>query len=62
MAALKKRTFGKTGIEITPIGLGSWAIVGGGRPDQVDGIIGAAVFRLDEDKLERIETFLEENP
>jgi aryl-alcohol dehydrogenase-like predicted oxidoreductase len=38
------------------------AIVGGRRPDQVDGIIGAAGFRLSEDELERIETFLEENP
>jgi aryl-alcohol dehydrogenase-like predicted oxidoreductase len=38
------------------------AIVGGRRPDQVDGIVGAAEFRLDEDELERIETFLAENP
>jgi aryl-alcohol dehydrogenase-like predicted oxidoreductase len=36
------------------------AIVGGRRPDQVDGIIGAAGFSLSEDELERIETFLEE--
>jgi aryl-alcohol dehydrogenase-like predicted oxidoreductase len=36
------------------------AIVGGRRPDQVDGIIGAAEFSLSEDELERIETFLEE--
>jgi aryl-alcohol dehydrogenase-like predicted oxidoreductase len=36
------------------------AIVGGRRPDQVDGIIGAAEFGLSEDELERIETFLEE--
>ncbi|MCA1847394.1 MAG: aldo/keto reductase, partial [Actinobacteria bacterium] len=38
------------------------AIVGGRRPDQVDGIIGAAEFRLSEDELDRIETFLSENP
>ena len=38
------------------------AIVGGRRPDQVDGIIGAADFRLSEDELDRIETFLTENP
>jgi aryl-alcohol dehydrogenase-like predicted oxidoreductase len=38
------------------------AIVGGRRPDQVDGIIGAAEFRLSEDELERIEAFLDENP
>jgi aryl-alcohol dehydrogenase-like predicted oxidoreductase len=38
------------------------AIVGGRRPDQVDGIIGAAEFRLSGDELERIETLLEENP
>jgi len=38
------------------------AIVGGRRPDQVDGIIGAAEFRLGEDELERIEAFLDQNP
>ena len=38
------------------------AIVGGRRPDQVDGIIGAAELRLSEDELNRIETFLAENP
>ena len=37
------------------------AIVGGRRPNQVAGIIGAAEFRLSEEELERIETFLEEN-
>ena len=38
------------------------AIVGGRRPDQVDGIIGAAEFRLGEDELNRIEAFLDESP
>jgi aryl-alcohol dehydrogenase-like predicted oxidoreductase len=38
------------------------AIVGGRRPDQVDGIIGAAEIHLSEDELERIEDFLRENP
>ena len=38
------------------------AIVGGRRPDQVDGIIGAAELRLSEGELDRIETFLTENP
>jgi aryl-alcohol dehydrogenase-like predicted oxidoreductase len=38
------------------------AIVGGRRPDQVDGIIGAAEIRLSEDELERIENFVAENP
>ena len=38
------------------------AIVGGRRPDQVDGIIGTDDFRLSEDELDRIETFLTENP
>ena len=38
------------------------AIVGGRRPDQVDGIIGAAELRLSEEELERIESFLAENP
>jgi aryl-alcohol dehydrogenase-like predicted oxidoreductase len=37
------------------------AIVGGRRPDQVDGIIGAAELRLSEDELDRIETFLTQN-
>ena len=38
------------------------AIVGGRRPDQVDGIIGAVDFRLSDDELGRIEAFLTENP
>ncbi len=38
------------------------AIVRGRRPDQVDGIIGAAEFRLDNDEIERIENFVRENP
>jgi aryl-alcohol dehydrogenase-like predicted oxidoreductase len=38
------------------------AIVGGRRPDQVDGIIGADDFRLSDDELDRIEAFLTENP
>jgi aryl-alcohol dehydrogenase-like predicted oxidoreductase len=37
------------------------AIVGGRRPDQVDGIIGAAELRLSDDELDRIEAFLTEN-
>jgi aryl-alcohol dehydrogenase-like predicted oxidoreductase len=37
------------------------AIVGGRRPDQVDGIIGAAELRLSEDELDRIQSFLNEN-
>jgi aryl-alcohol dehydrogenase-like predicted oxidoreductase len=37
------------------------AIVGGRRPDQVDGIIGADDFRLSDDELDRIEAFLTEN-
>ena len=38
------------------------AIVGGRRPDQVDGIIGAAELRLSEKDLDRVEAFLAENP
>ena len=38
------------------------AIVGGRRPDQVDDIIGAAELRLSEDELDRIESFLTQNP
>jgi aryl-alcohol dehydrogenase-like predicted oxidoreductase len=38
------------------------AIVGGRRPDQVEGIIGAAELRLSEDELDRIESFLTQNP
>lgn len=37
------------------------AIVGGRRPDQVDGIIGAAKLRLSKDELDRIESFLTQN-
>jgi aryl-alcohol dehydrogenase-like predicted oxidoreductase len=37
------------------------AIVGGRRPDQVDGIISAAELRLDEDEVDRIQAFLDEN-
>ena len=37
------------------------AIVGGRRPDQVDGIIGAADWRLDDDELGRIEEFIQAN-
>ena len=37
------------------------AIVGGRRPDQVDGIIGAAELRLSDDELDRIQSFLNEN-
>ena len=35
------------------------AIVGGRRPDQVDGVIEAAEFRLSEDEIEEIETALQ---
>jgi aryl-alcohol dehydrogenase-like predicted oxidoreductase len=38
------------------------AIVGARRPDQVDGFIGAGEFRLDAAALERINTFIRENP
>jgi aryl-alcohol dehydrogenase-like predicted oxidoreductase len=37
------------------------AIIGGRRPDQVDGTVGVAELRLSEDDLDRIETFLTEN-
>ena len=37
----------------------SAAIVGGRRPDQVDGIVGAADFRLSDDEVEEIEASLE---
>ncbi|NWG18636.1 MAG: aldo/keto reductase [Chloroflexi bacterium] len=38
------------------------AIVGARRPDQVDGYIGAADFRLTDDDLARIDAFLKANP
>jgi aryl-alcohol dehydrogenase-like predicted oxidoreductase len=38
------------------------AIVGARRPDQVDGIIKAASFRLAEDEYQRITAFLDANP
>ncbi len=38
------------------------AIVGGRRPDQVDGVVGAVEFQLSDEEVERIETFQRENP
>jgi aryl-alcohol dehydrogenase-like predicted oxidoreductase len=37
------------------------AIVGARRPDQVDGILPAAAFRLSQPEIERIEEFLRDN-
>ncbi|MDP9410182.1 MAG: aldo/keto reductase, partial [Actinomycetota bacterium] len=37
------------------------AIVGGRRPDQVDGTIGAADFRLSEEEIEEVETAIPTN-
>ena len=38
------------------------AIVGARRPDQVDGTLPAATFRLSEDEFAKIQKFVEENP
>ncbi len=38
------------------------AIVGGRNPQQVEGIIGAGDFRLNQQELDEIETFIQENP
>ncbi|MEH2267010.1 MAG: aldo/keto reductase [Nostoc sp.] len=38
------------------------AIVGGRNPKQVEGIIGAGEFRLNQQELDEIDTFLRENP
>jgi aryl-alcohol dehydrogenase-like predicted oxidoreductase len=38
------------------------AIVGARKAKQVDGIIGAATFRLQPDEITRIEDFLTANP
>ncbi|MBX6762543.1 MAG: aldo/keto reductase [Rubrobacteraceae bacterium] len=38
------------------------AIVGGRRPEQVDGVVGAADLTLTDEDLSRIESFLKENP
>jgi aryl-alcohol dehydrogenase-like predicted oxidoreductase len=38
------------------------AIVGARRPDQVDGVLPAATFRLSVEEIERIEAFLRDNP
>lgn len=38
------------------------AIVGGRRPEQVDGVVGAADLTLTDGDLSRIESFLKENP
>jgi aryl-alcohol dehydrogenase-like predicted oxidoreductase len=54
---------------ITPVGgsatavasLDDNAILGARRPDQVDGIIGAAEFRLADNEIDEIETFMREH-
>ncbi|BAY73979.1 aldo/keto reductase [Nostoc linckia NIES-25] len=38
------------------------AIVGGRNPQQVEGIIGAGDFRLNEQEIDEIQTFIQENP
>jgi aryl-alcohol dehydrogenase-like predicted oxidoreductase len=38
------------------------AIVGARRPDQVDGVVGAADLKLTGDELDEIEAFLKQNP
>jgi aryl-alcohol dehydrogenase-like predicted oxidoreductase len=38
------------------------AIVGARRPDQVNGVIPAATFRLSAAEIQRIEQWLEEHP
>jgi aryl-alcohol dehydrogenase-like predicted oxidoreductase len=38
------------------------AIVGARRPDQVDGVLPAATFRLSESEIVRIESWLAEHP
>jgi aryl-alcohol dehydrogenase-like predicted oxidoreductase len=38
------------------------AIVGGRNAKQVDGIIGAADFRLSEQEIDEIEKFVRDNP
>jgi aryl-alcohol dehydrogenase-like predicted oxidoreductase len=38
------------------------AIVGGRNPKQVERIIGAGDFRLNQQELQEIETFIRENP
>jgi len=48
---MEKRRLGDTGYQITPIGLGAWAIGGGGRPEQVDGFIGAAKLELNPEEI-----------
>lgn len=53
--------FRERDMEITPVGFGSWTIVGSRCPNQVDGIIGAVEVRLSDDEVERIESFIREN-
>jgi aryl-alcohol dehydrogenase-like predicted oxidoreductase len=38
------------------------AIVGARRPDQVDGVAGAADLKLGDDEIDEIEGFLKQNP
>lgn len=50
--------FGGTEMQATPIGFGSWAIGGARRPDQVDGVVGAADPKLDDAEIGEIESVL----
>ena len=63
IAYMHGRTTGEVAIAWTLAHPGvTAAIVGARRPSQVDGIIGAAEFRLTESELHEIEKFVAENP
>ena len=55
------KQLGNSDLEISPIGLGTWAIVGARDADQVDGFIGAMDFRLSDDDLADIDAALPES-
>ncbi len=58
---MQTKPLGNSDLHITPIGFGAWAI-GGRNAKQVEGIVGAADFRLNEQELSELDTFLHENP
>jgi aryl-alcohol dehydrogenase-like predicted oxidoreductase len=56
------RALGNSDLQLTPIGLGAWAIGGGRSAQQVTEIAPALEFRLSEEEFARIDAFIASNP
>lgn len=52
---MRTRQLGNSDLNITPLGLGAWAIVGVRHPKQVDGVIQAANLILSPEEVREIE-------